>query len=153
MGESRRPASRGYFRHEKDGTRFRRDFLGATTALSFRVCARLQWSNIPFVPQTRRPSFSTQGFLIIDNGPCHNLDDEGKAWLVAQRNRIELFRLPPYSPEFNPIEGVWKQAKKRTTRNVFYRTTDERDAALRATFEHFQSCPPLIAPQVARFLS
>jgi transposase len=92
-------------------------------------------------------------FLIIDNGPCHNLDDEGKAWLVAQRSRIELFRLPPYSPEFNPIEGVWKQTKKRTTHNTFYRTTDERDAALKATFESFQSSPSLIAAQVARFLS
>lgn len=33
-------------------------------------------------------------FLIIDNGPCHNLDREGKAWLAAHRQRIELFRLP-----------------------------------------------------------
>src|SRR3972149_6147514 len=54
-------------------------------------------------------------FLVIDNSPCHNLDAEGKAWLAANRRRLELFRLPSYSPEFNPIEGVWKQTKKRTT--------------------------------------
>ena len=41
-------------------------------------------------------------FLIIDNGPCHNLDEEGREWLAANRHRIELFRLPPYSPELNP---------------------------------------------------
>lgn len=91
-------------------------------------------------------------FLVIDNGPCHNLDAEGKAWLAASRSRIELFRLPSYSPQFNPIEGVWKQTKKRTTHNTFYRTTEERDAALTATFESFRSRPSLIAPQVARFL-
>lgn len=91
-------------------------------------------------------------FLVIDNGPCHNLDEEGKAWLVAHRHRIELFRLPPYWPELNPIEGVWKQTKKRTTHNTFYRTTDERDAALRSTFDGFRSRPSMIAPQVARFL-
>jgi transposase len=91
-------------------------------------------------------------FLIVDNGPCHNLDEKGRAWLAANARRIELFRLPPYSPEFNPIEGVWKQAKKRTTHNTFYRTTDERDAALTATFNCFQARPSLIAPQVARFL-
>ena len=91
-------------------------------------------------------------FLIIDNGPCHNLDDEGKAWLAANRARIELSRLPPYSPEFNPIEGVWKQSKKWTTHNTFYRTTTERDAALTATFSGFQARPSLIAGQVARFL-
>jgi transposase len=91
-------------------------------------------------------------FLIIDNGPCHNLDAQGKAWLAANRARIELARLPPYSPEFNPIEGVWKQSKKRTTHNTFYRTTAERDAALTSTFKQFQSRPSLIAGQVARFL-
>lgn len=91
-------------------------------------------------------------FLVIDNGPCHNLTAAGKRWLEAARHWIELFRLPPYSPEFNPIEGVWKQTRKRATHNRFYRTTDERDASLRRTFECFRSRPSLIAPQVARFL-
>jgi transposase len=91
-------------------------------------------------------------FLIIDNGPCHNLDLDGKAWLSANQHRIELFRLPPYSPEYNPIEGVWKVAKKRTTHNRFFRTTIERDNALTATFEEFNTCPALTAAHVARFL-
>ena len=75
-----------------------------------------------------------------------------RSWLAANRRRLELFRLPPYSPEFNPIEGVWKQTKKRTTHNIFLRTTDERDAALTATFESFRARPSLIAAQVARFV-
>lgn len=50
----------------------------------------------------------------------------------------------------NPIEGVWKKTKKRTTHNVFFHTTDERDAALTATFDTFRAQPSLIAAQVAR---
>jgi len=91
-------------------------------------------------------------FLIIDNGPCHNLKEEGKLWLAQNRHRIELFRLPPYSPEFNAIEGVWKVTKKRTTHNRFYKTVEERDSALCATFGMFQADPKLIANHVARFL-
>ena len=91
-------------------------------------------------------------FLVIDNGPCHNLDENGRAWLAKNHRRIELFRLPPYSPEYNPIEGVWKATKKSTTHNTFYRTTTERDAALCSTFGTFQSNPSLIAGHVARFL-
>ena len=91
-------------------------------------------------------------FLILDNGPCHNLDADGKKWFNNNRHRIELYRLPPYSPEFNPIEGVWKEAKKRTTHNRFFHTTDERDAALTATFELFDAEPLRIANQVVRFL-
>jgi len=91
-------------------------------------------------------------FLILDNGSCHNLDDEGKVWYGANMHRIELHRLPPYSPEYNPIEGVWKEAKKQTTHNRFFHTTEERDTALTATFDRFNACPGLIAGQVRRFL-
>lgn len=90
-------------------------------------------------------------FLIIDNGPCHWLDDAGKAWLAANPDKIELHRLPPYSPEFNPTEGVWKATRKLATHNRFYHTVEERDAALTGTFESFQRQPALIANQVRRF--
>jgi transposase len=105
-----------------------------------------------FLQEVVRRAGRVKVFMIVDNGPCHNLDANGKAWLYANTHRIELFRLPPYSPEFNPIEGVWKQTKKRTTHNRFYRTTDERDAALISTFETFRARPRLLALQVARFL-
>jgi transposase len=91
-------------------------------------------------------------FLIIDNGPCHNLTEVGKAWLAQNRHRIELHRLPPYSPNFNPIEGAWKETKKRTTHNRFFRTVEERDAALRGTFATFRTQPALLAGHAARFL-
>lgn len=91
-------------------------------------------------------------FLILDNGPCHNLTDEGKAWLAHNHHRIELSRLPAYSPNLNPIEGAWKETKKRTTHNRFFRTVDERDAALTATFATFKAEPVLLAGHVSRFL-
>lgn len=69
-------------------------------------------------------------FLIIDNAPCHWLSEEGKRWLKENRHSIELHRLPPYSPEFNPMEPIWKLTRKRTTHNRFYATTSERDGAL-----------------------
>lgn len=91
-------------------------------------------------------------FLIIDNGPCHNLGEDGKLWLAKHHHRIELHRLPPYSPEFNPIEGVWKATKKRTTHNRFFRSVEDRDAALNTTFGTFQAYPAMIAGHLERFL-
>jgi len=91
-------------------------------------------------------------FLILDNAPCHNLKDDGKAWLGHNRRRIERFRLPPYSPNHNPTEGAWKETKKRTTHNRFFRTTFERDAALVTTFKDFKADPALLAGHVARFI-
>ncbi|MBN2344289.1 MAG: IS630 family transposase [Deltaproteobacteria bacterium] len=91
-------------------------------------------------------------FLILDNAPHHNLNEQGKLWLGKNQHRIELHRLPPYSPEFNPIEGVWKEAKKQTTHNRFFHTTEERDAALTETFERFDAHPYMVAGQIERFL-
>jgi transposase len=90
-------------------------------------------------------------FLIMDNGPWHWLDDDGKTWLEQNRTKIELHRLPPYSPEFNPVEGIWKTTRRRTTHNRFYATVADRDAALRATFRSFQQRPHLIANHLTRF--
>jgi len=87
----------------------------------------------------------------MDNAPCHWLDEPGRSWLHANRHRIELHRLPPYSPEFNPTEGVWKATRKMATHNRFYASVDDRDAALTATFEAFRAAPSLVSPQVARF--
>jgi hypothetical protein len=90
-------------------------------------------------------------FLIIDNGPCHNLDPVGKEWLRANAHLIELHRLPGYSPEFMPMEGIWKTTRKMTTHNAFFATTDQRDIALRRTFTRFQKRPSLINAHVQRF--
>lgn len=90
-------------------------------------------------------------FLVMDNGPCHWLDDTGKRWLAENGGRIELHRLPPYSPEFNPVEGVWKATRRAATHHRYHATTDERDAALTGAFTRFKREPALMAGQVRRF--
>jgi transposase len=91
--------------------------------------------------------------LIIDNGPCHNLEAEGKEWLAANKRRIELRRLPPYSPELNAIEGVWKTTRRRATHNRYFDSPAERDGSLIKTFVRFQRNPALVDGQVRRFRS
>lgn len=90
-------------------------------------------------------------FLIIDNAPCHNLDEHGKLWLHQNKHRIELFRLPPYSPEFNPMEPIWKTTRKMTTHNRFYTCVTDRDLALSNTFRAFNRQPTLIDNHLRRW--
>jgi len=49
--------------------------------------------------------------VVLDNAAIHHGIDPEKLddWLV--NHRLVLMHLPPYSPELNPIEIVWKQAK------------------------------------------
>ena len=124
-----------------DDARFTYQFAPVFNGLTFWAFLRL------LLRRYRRRKL----FLIIDNGPCHWLPAKGRDWLRANRHRIELHRLPPYSPELNAIEGVWKTTKRSTTHNRFYATVPERDGALVETFEGFRSQPSRIANHVARF--
>lgn len=119
---------------------------------SYRFCRVFNGSSFhAFLRQLVNRYRPRKVFLVIDNAPCHRLDEVGKAWLNANRRSIELCRLPPYSPQFMPMEGVWKQTRKLTTHNRFYSTVAQRDAALRRTFTKFQQRPGLVSPQVARY--
>lgn len=47
--------------------------------------------------------------LIIDNARWHLTK---KILAFVRKRKITLIRLPPYSPELNPIEQFWKNAKQ-----------------------------------------
>jgi putative transposase len=38
---------------------------------------------------------------------------------------VELFVLPPYTPEMNPIEQLWKEIRKRGFRNEVFQTLEK----------------------------
>ncbi len=56
--------------------------------------------------------------VVLDNARTHhNIDPEKlDEWLVE--HRLVLMHLPPYSPELNPIEVVWKHLKYHWRRFV-----------------------------------
>ena len=52
-------------------------------------------------------------FLIVDRGPAH-IAKKTRAFVDSQHGRLQLFFLPPYSPDRNPDELVWKHLKADT---------------------------------------
>ena len=52
-------------------------------------------------------------FLIVDRGPAH-IAKKTRAFVDSQHGRLRLFFLPPYSPDRNPDELVWKHLKADT---------------------------------------
>jgi transposase len=52
-------------------------------------------------------------FLIVDRGPAHRAK-KTQAFVESLGGRLRLFFLPPYSPDRNPDELVWKHLKADT---------------------------------------
>jgi transposase len=53
-------------------------------------------------------------FLILDNFRSHRASDSVKC---AEECGITLIFLPPYSPDLNPIEFIWKSIKRIISRS------------------------------------
>lgn len=57
--------------------------------------------------------------LIVDQGRCHT-SKEVKEYLKEKNVRIKLHYLPPYSPNLNPIERLWKIFHEHVSNNKHY---------------------------------
>ena len=54
---------------------------------------------------------------------------DGASWHKSKGleipHNIEIFPLPPYTPEMNPIEQIWKEIRKRGFRNEIFQTLEK----------------------------
>jgi len=57
--------------------------------------------------------------IVVDNARWHHAKALAP-WLKSNRDRIRLDFLPPYSPELNPVERVWKLTRRLCTYNRFF---------------------------------
>ena len=63
-----------------------------------------------------------------------------KAFL--QNSKIEMHFLPPYSPNLNPIERVWKWMKERVLYNTYYEEFDDFKLAVMGFLESLSGLDP-----------
>ena len=56
------------------------------------------------------PALPPGAVIVMDNASFHR---KARLICVAQKYGFRLIFLPPYSPEFNPIEKVWSWLKRR----------------------------------------
>jgi transposase len=74
-----------------------------------------------------------KALIILDNARYHHAEELSE-WLEKQRQRIELLFLPPYSPDLNPIERVWKLTRRLCTHNRYFETLEDLVAIVEKQF-------------------
>jgi transposase len=72
--------------------------------------------------------------LFVDNDRVHDALPV-RELLAHHEGRIVIERLPPYSPELNPQECIWRHLRRRVTHNHYF---EELDALLEATGQFHQ---------------
>jgi len=76
----------------------------------------------------------------MDNAPWHK---KAKRLIETEdeyadiRNAITIESMPPYSPDLNPIEQVWRVTRREKTHNKYWSGLPELTGVLDAWFSSF----------------
>jgi len=77
--------------------------------------------------------------LVLDNFPTHKAK---KVKDKASELNIELVYLPPYSPDLNPIEYLWKSIKRMISVSVIESKLELTEIVRRSFFDLASSLSP-----------
>ena len=76
--------------------------------------------------------------LVLDNAKYHHAKII-QPWLQEMKDVIELFFLPPYSPDLNAIEMLWKKTRRAVTHNRFFESLDNLKYDLKMYWNQFKT--------------
>ena len=78
------------------------------------------------------PELSPGDVVIMDNAQFHR---KGVLREIASRRHVLVLFLPPYSPDYNPIEKLWANMKRWLRKNMRY--YDSFEDALEAAIDKY----------------
>lgn len=88
-----------------------------------------------FLLQLRRTAARSgrKAVVILDNATYHHARLH-KAWRQQHHRHFQLLYLPPYSPDLNPVERVWKLTRRLAVHNRYFAALPEVIQAVEAVF-------------------
>ncbi|MCH8309561.1 MAG: transposase [Chloroflexi bacterium] len=63
---------------------------------------------------------TNQHIILIQDGAKYHTSKAMNQFFVQHQDRLTKFQLPSYSPDFNPIEYLWKKVKKQATHLKYF---------------------------------
>lgn len=104
--------------------------------------AQTCWS---FLRRLRRISTRTGRRVVVisDNARYHHATLHA-AWRHAQQPAFALLFLPPYSPQLNPIERVWKLLRRLWLHNRYFPSLTELTLIVNAQFKVWSRPNPVL---------
>ncbi len=129
------------------GSRFGMNLISAVSAqgqLRFMVTPQRMTASV-FVEFLRRLTHNQQRpvFLIVDNHSTHKARMV-KDFVEQTQGRLRLFYLPPYSPQLNPDEWVWRHVKNHRVGRQVVTGPAQFQALVIASLRRLQKLPATI---------
>jgi transposase len=122
------------------GRLFYRGIDGKFNAATYQ--AFLEW----VLAQTTAPLF-----LVQDGAKYHHAAALQPFW-AAHRGRLFTIRLPSYSPDYNPIEFLWRATKRQATHNRYFPEFAALIGSVEEALAYFATHPERVKALFGRYL-
>jgi len=94
---------------------------------------------------------TTQHLFLIHDGARYHTSASTQAFLAAHSERITAEPLPSYSPDYNPIEYLWKKTKKRATHNKYFKEFAAMTVSVEQSLVYFATHPDTVLGLFGRY--
>jgi transposase len=94
---------------------------------------------------------TTQPLFLIHDGARYHTSAATQAFLAAHRDRITVEPLPSYSPDYNPIEYLWKKTKQRATHNKYFKEFAALTGSVDKALAYFATHPETVLGLFGRY--
>ena len=78
-------------------------------------------------------------FILIQDGARYHTSKAMKEFFEKHSNRITVYQLPSYSPDYNPIERLWKKIKEKEIHLHYFPTFETLKERVREALLHFKN--------------
>jgi transposase len=87
---------------------------------------------------------TTEPLFVIQDGARYHTSKAMQQFWSEHRERITVYQLPSYSPDYNPIEYLWRKIKKEQTHNKYFGQFSELIATVDHALAYFAQHPELV---------
>ena len=87
---------------------------------------------------------TTQHLFLIHDGARYHTSASTQAFLAAHSERITEHPLPSYSPDYTPIEYLWRKTKKRATHNKYFKECAAVVVSVDKALAYFAAHPEMV---------
>ena len=84
---------------------------------------------------------TTRPIILIQDGARYHTSAETTAFFAQQTARLQVFQLPTYSPDYNPIEKLWKKIKQQDTHLHYFPTFEALSEKVEQALLKFANTP------------